>query len=189
MLQARGHPPCDRCRARRRDLRPDDDHGAAWRTARATTSRSRAWASWAAPRRSPRAGARPARPPRDRLRRGRLAPDAARLAGTIAGAQARNLTHLVFKNGVYHTSGAQGIPGGLTVDFVLMAKGAGYKNATPSASPRVQAAPARDADGGGPVLVELHTGLRGEDADDRPGRRAVPRQAEALRTKLLRPRG
>src|SRR3989454_5847486 len=34
---------------------------------------------------------------------------------TIAGAQARNLTHLVFKNGVYHTSGAQGIPGGLTV--------------------------------------------------------------------------
>src|SRR2546422_304989 len=48
---------------------------------------------------------------------------------TIAGAQARNLTHLVFKNGVYHTSGAQGIPGGLTVDFVLMAKGAGYKNA------------------------------------------------------------
>src|SRR5207245_2174470 len=29
----------------------------------------------------PRAGARPARPPRDRLRRGRLAPDAARLAG------------------------------------------------------------------------------------------------------------
>ena len=33
---------------------------------------------------------------------------------TIAGAQARNLTHLVFKNGVYHTSGAQGIPGGLT---------------------------------------------------------------------------
>jgi len=50
---------------------------------------------------------------------------------TIAGAQARNLTHLVFKNGVYHTSGAQGIPGGLTVDFVLMAKGAGYRNHPP----------------------------------------------------------
>jgi len=31
---------------------------------------------------------------------------------TIAGAQPRNLTHLVFKNGVYHTSGAQEIPGG-----------------------------------------------------------------------------
>src|SRR5438552_12092725 len=48
---------------------------------------------------------------------------------TIAGAAPRNLTHLLFKNGVYHTSGAQGIPGGLTVDFVLMAKGAGYRNA------------------------------------------------------------
>src|ERR671934_1907959 len=48
---------------------------------------------------------------------------------TIAGAQPRNVTHLVFKNGVYHTSGAQPIPGGLTVDFVMMAKGAGYKSA------------------------------------------------------------
>src|SRR6266850_2804212 len=48
---------------------------------------------------------------------------------TIAGAQPRNLTHLVFKNGVYHTSGAQEIPGGLQVDFVAMAKGAGYRQA------------------------------------------------------------
>src|SRR5437879_9177709 len=48
---------------------------------------------------------------------------------TIAGAAPRNLTHLVFKNGVYHTSGAQEIPGGLTVDFVQMAKGAGYRKA------------------------------------------------------------
>src|SRR6266581_6260604 len=48
---------------------------------------------------------------------------------TIAGAAPRNLLHLVFKNGVYHTSGAQGIPGGLSVDFVTMAKGAGYRTA------------------------------------------------------------
>src|SRR5262247_4796235 len=48
---------------------------------------------------------------------------------TIAGARPRNLTHLLFKNGVYHTSGAQEIPGGLTVDFVAMAKGAGYRQA------------------------------------------------------------
>src|SRR6266576_1042170 len=48
---------------------------------------------------------------------------------TIAGAAPRNLTHLLFKNGVYHTSGAQEIPGGLTVDFVTMAKGAGYRKA------------------------------------------------------------
>ena len=32
---------------------------------------------------------------------------------TIAGAAPRNLVHFLFKNGVYHTSGAQGIPGGL----------------------------------------------------------------------------
>jgi phosphonopyruvate decarboxylase len=48
---------------------------------------------------------------------------------TIAGARPRNLVHLLFKNGVYHTSGAQEIPGGLTVDFVQMAKGAGYREA------------------------------------------------------------
>jgi len=38
---------------------------------------------------------------------------------TNAGAHARNLVHFVFKNGVYHTSGAQAVPGGLAVDFVL----------------------------------------------------------------------
>src|SRR5215831_13996138 len=48
---------------------------------------------------------------------------------TIAGARPRNLTHLLFKNGVYHTSGAQNIPGGFDVDFVMMAKGAGYRSA------------------------------------------------------------
>src|SRR2546425_12465720 len=46
---------------------------------------------------------------------------------TIAGARPRNLVHLLFKNGVYHTSGAQEIPGGLTVDFVQMAQGAGHR--------------------------------------------------------------
>src|SRR5436309_3352172 len=48
---------------------------------------------------------------------------------TIAGATPRNLTHLLFKNGVYHTSGSQDIPGGLSVEFVQMAKGAGYRKA------------------------------------------------------------
>src|SRR5947209_17609307 len=46
---------------------------------------------------------------------------------TIAGARPRNLIHLLFKNGVYHTSGSQEIPGGLQVDFVTMAKGACYR--------------------------------------------------------------
>src|SRR5256885_15778268 len=49
---------------------------------------------------------------------------------TVAGAAPRNLVHLLFKNGVYHTSGAQIIPGGLTVDFVMMAKAAGYRHAS-----------------------------------------------------------
>src|SRR5687768_16760377 len=48
---------------------------------------------------------------------------------TVAGARPRNLVHFLFKNGVYHTSGSQEIPGGLTVDFVTMARGAGYRAA------------------------------------------------------------
>ena len=53
---------------------------------------------------------------------------------TIAGAQARNLTHLVFKNGVYHTSGAQGIPGGLTVDYAINCGGSAASIISSSAS-------------------------------------------------------
>ena len=79
---------------------------------------------------------------------------------TIAGARARNLVHLLFKNGVYHTSGAQEIPGGLTVDFVQMAKGAGYREAFSIKDigefrrrlPSILAAE-------GPLFVELITGL------------------------------
>jgi phosphonopyruvate decarboxylase len=108
---------------------------------------------------------------------------------TIAGAQARNLTHLVFKNGVYHTSGAQGIPGGLTVDFVLMAKGAGYKNAYAIREPTefTRRLPAMLTEEG-PVLVELHTGLAEKTPMTDRGGLPFHRQAEALRTKLLRPR-
>ena len=79
---------------------------------------------------------------------------------TIAGARPRNLVHLLFKNGVYHTSGAQDIPGGLTVDFVQMAKGAGYRDASTIKDigefrrrlPGLVAAE-------GPIFVELITGL------------------------------
>ena len=108
---------------------------------------------------------------------------------TIAGAQARNLTHLVFKNGVYHTSGAQGIPGGLTVDFVLMAKAAGYRNAYAIKEPtefkrRLPTMLTEE----GPVLVELHTGLAEKTPMTDRGGLPFHRQIEALRTKLLRPR-
>jgi phosphonopyruvate decarboxylase len=47
---------------------------------------------------------------------------------TIAGAAPRNLVHLLFNNGVYHTSGAQEIPGAGGVDFAMMARGAGYRS-------------------------------------------------------------
>jgi sulfopyruvate decarboxylase subunit beta len=108
---------------------------------------------------------------------------------TVAGAAPRNLVHFLFKNGVYHTSGAQGIPGGLSVDFVLMARGAGYRMATAIGDlgdlrrrlPELLAAE-------GPVLVELRTGL----AEQTPMtvRERVPfhQQLQDARAKLLRPR-
>ena len=108
---------------------------------------------------------------------------------TIAGARPRNLTHLLFKNGVYHTSGAQEIPGGLTADFVAMARGAGYKNAyaVRELDDFKRRLPSIFGDEG-PVMVELLTGL----ADKTPmtAGRSTPfnEQAERLRTKLLRPK-
>jgi phosphonopyruvate decarboxylase len=104
---------------------------------------------------------------------------------TIAGAGPRNLVHFLFKNGVYHTSGAQETPGGLVVDFVLMAKAAGYRDAYAMDDltelrrrlPRILA-------GDGPVLVELHTGLADKTPMTAPGGRSFPQQVEELRTRL-----
>jgi phosphonopyruvate decarboxylase len=104
---------------------------------------------------------------------------------TIAGAAPRNLVHLVFKNVVYHTSGAQEIPGGRAVDFVAMAKGAGYRSAyafrdLDALRRRLPALLRED----GPLLVELETTLADATPMTAPG---VPfgKQAEALRAKLL----
>jgi sulfopyruvate decarboxylase subunit beta len=105
---------------------------------------------------------------------------------TIAGARPRNLIHLLFKNGVYHTSGSQEIPGGLTVDFVTMAKGAGYRTVVHIGDleefkrrfPKMLTEE-------GPIFVELITTL----ADKTPmtDRRGVPfdQQVGKLRDKLL----
>src|SRR2546425_13118611 len=105
---------------------------------------------------------------------------------TIAGAAPRNLVHFLFKNGVYHTSGAQGIPGGLTVDFVAMAKGAGYRAAYA----------VHDIDDfkrrlpeilkmEGPIFVELHTGLA--EATPMTAGMGTPfhQQVERLRGQLI----
>jgi sulfopyruvate decarboxylase subunit beta len=104
---------------------------------------------------------------------------------TIAGARPRNLLHLLFKNGVYHTSGSQEIPGGLTVDFVLMAKGAGYRSALAIGEleefkrrlPGLLAAE-------GPVLVELMTTLAEKTPMTSGFGKSLAEQVEALRAKL-----
>jgi sulfopyruvate decarboxylase subunit beta len=104
---------------------------------------------------------------------------------TIAGAGPRNLVHFVFKNGVYHTSGAQDIPGGLTVDFVTMAKGAGYRGAWTIGElgelhRRLPALLAAE----GPVLVELVTGLADKTPMTVRGGTPFHEQVAALRAKL-----
>jgi sulfopyruvate decarboxylase subunit beta len=105
---------------------------------------------------------------------------------TIAGARPRNLVHFLFKNGVYHTSGAQEIPGGLIVDFVTMAHGAGYRSALVIEAledlrrrlPGLLAAE-------GPILVELHTSLAEQTPMTARGGVPFPQQVEQLRGKLL----
>jgi thiamine pyrophosphate-dependent acetolactate synthase large subunit-like protein len=108
---------------------------------------------------------------------------------TVAGAAPRNLVHLLFKNGVYHTSGAQGIPGGPGVDFAMMAKAAGYRStATIGDLEEFRSRFAGLLTAEGPTLAELHTSL----ADQTPmtARGALPfsEQVHMLRTRLLRPR-
>ena len=108
---------------------------------------------------------------------------------TNAGAAPRNFVHLLFKNGVYHTSGAQGIPGGFSVDFVLMAKGAGYRQVLSIDTldefkrrlPELLKAE-------GPVFAELHTGLADQTPMTARGGVPFPEQVESLRVRLVRPR-
>jgi phosphonopyruvate decarboxylase len=108
---------------------------------------------------------------------------------TVAGAAPRNLVHFLFKNGVYHTSGAQGIPGGLTVDFVAMAKGAGYRMVC--AIHDIEDFKRRLPEilkTEGPVFVELHTGLAQQTPMTARGGVPFPKQVSDLRAKLLKPR-
>jgi sulfopyruvate decarboxylase subunit beta len=108
---------------------------------------------------------------------------------TVAGAAPRNLVHFLFRNGVYHTSGAQVIPGGLSVDFVMMAKGAGYRAAfaidqledLKRRLPEILTAE-------GPLFVELHTGLAEKTPMTFRERTPLHQQLHDARVKLLRPR-
>jgi phosphonopyruvate decarboxylase len=105
---------------------------------------------------------------------------------TIAGAAPPNLAHLVFKNTVYHTSGAQETPGGAGVDYVLLARGAGYRDAfaVSDLDELDRRMPAILGDQG-PLLVELATGLAGKTPMTDRGGLPFHRQVEALRTRLL----
>jgi sulfopyruvate decarboxylase subunit beta len=104
---------------------------------------------------------------------------------TIAGARPRNLTHLLFKNGVYHTSGAQDIPGGLSVDFVQMAQGAGYRKAyaVSDFEDFKRRLPVMLTDEG-PLFVELHTGLADKTPMTDRGGQPFHQQVESLHQKL-----
>jgi hypothetical protein len=80
--------------------------------------------------------------------------------GLALGAAPRNLTHLLFKNGVYHTSGSQETPGGPGADFAAMAKAAGYRsaytiNTLEDFKKRLPGFLTED----GPIMVQLITGL------------------------------
>jgi phosphonopyruvate decarboxylase len=105
---------------------------------------------------------------------------------TAAGARPRNYVHLLFKNGVYHTSGSQEIPGGLTVDFVTMARGAGYKQsfAIGDLAEFRRRLPQILKDEG-PIFVELHTTLADQTPMSSPGGTPFPQQVEKLRGRLL----
>ncbi len=104
---------------------------------------------------------------------------------TVAGAKPRNFVHLLFKNGVYHTSGSQEVPGGMNVDFVMMAKGAGYRNAYAIADldefRRRFPATLKEE---GPVLVELWTTLADQTPMTAPGGKPFHQQVEDLRAAL-----
>jgi phosphonopyruvate decarboxylase len=108
---------------------------------------------------------------------------------TIAGARPRNLVHMLFKNGVYHTSGSQEIPGGLTVDFAMMAKAAGYRTVVSIGDledfkrrlPGLLTAE-------GPVLVELITTLAEKTPMTvRGGSKPFAEQVETLRGRMAAP--
>jgi sulfopyruvate decarboxylase subunit beta len=105
---------------------------------------------------------------------------------TIAGARPRNLVHLLFKNGVYHTSGSQEIPGGLTVDFVTMARGAGYRTALAiSELDDFKRRLPQLLEDEGPIFVELHTTLAEQTPMTARGGVPFPDQVDRLRRKLL----
>ena len=104
---------------------------------------------------------------------------------TIAGVAPRNLTHLLFKNNVYHTSGSQMTPGGEGLDWVMMAKGAGYREAFAVRTlEELERRMPTILNGAGPIFVELHTGLADKTPMTDRGGQPFHQQVETLRSRL-----
>ena len=104
---------------------------------------------------------------------------------TIAGSRARNLTHLLFKNGVYHTSGSQETPGGHGVDFAAMAKAAGYRSALTinTLEDFKKRLPSLLTDEG-PIMAQLMTGLAGSTPMNSPPGTPFHQQVADVRAKV-----
>jgi phosphonopyruvate decarboxylase len=86
----------------------------------------------------------------------------------------RNLVHFVYENGTYDTTGGQPIPGAGTIDFAVIASGAGYPSTYTFATLEdleqgIGAALSAPA----PVLIVLKV-RSGADQEDTAGR---PREA------------
>lgn len=104
---------------------------------------------------------------------------------TVAGAAPKNYTHVVMANGVYHTSGSQGIPAGDRIDFEGLARSAGYAHA--ETIDNLEDFRIRWPDlltREGPVMVQLITGEAELTPMTAPGGKPFAQQVAELREKL-----
>ncbi len=104
---------------------------------------------------------------------------------TIAGAAPMNLTHVVMANGVYHTSGSQGIPSAGRIDFEGLARSAGYAHAETIDNLedfRIRWPDLLSRDG--PVMVQLVTSEAEQTPMTAPGGKPFAEQVANLREQL-----
>ena len=104
---------------------------------------------------------------------------------TIAGARPSNFIHVLFNNGIYHTSGSQEIPGGGDVDFEGLARAAGYKGAVTIddlEDLRIRLHELLNSDG--PFMLVLKTSEADKTPMTSPGGKPFWQQAADLRERL-----
>lgn len=97
---------------------------------------------------------------------------------TVANLAPPNLVHFVYNNGIYETTGGQPVPGVGRVDFVGLARAAGYAHAFRFEEIETLTQRLREVISlPGPTLVDLHVGQATKLGPLPPARRT----AEALR--------